>query len=516
MAPIQRVLSWVIVPVLALLTFRIFLPGYFQTLRINPLSHTFVFENVLARSETPIVVSAFTHWSHYEKVAKLAVVLAELGYPVIFVTGRIFEENVANLHPRITFHPLLGGNDKMSAEDYATYASKEPGIEQELFIMKVALMGSMKPAHDTLQQVFEGFRREYGHDKPLISLFDTPVIGHHPILLGSPGIKPDASMVISYHPLSMNSNDTFPFYMGRAPHAGPDARAIHQKANEDQQADYKTATLSAWYWEVLAEHGAKTDRHLMDSMHSVTDRILALGVPEFEFPRHDLRPTVHYLGALKKPNKTPSKQPDLPVWWDEVVDAKNKGKKIVAVSQGTVETDLTNLVLPTLEALKDKDDVMVVATTVAFEPEEVKDLIVPTNARVAKFVPYDMLLPMVGWILYCPRRADTFQVDVLVNNGGYGAVIQALEHGVPLVVAGEGQDKAVTNAIVQWSGVGLNIGDRSPGLDKIREGIELVLENSSYKTKADEMRLNIARHDVSAVVDGVIQDVVHEWASKRH
>jgi hypothetical protein len=149
MAPIQRVLSWVIVPVLALLTFRIFLPGYFQTLRINPLSHTYVFENVLARSETPIVVSAFTHWSHYEKVAKLAVVLAELGYPVIFITGRMFEENVTGLHPRITFHPLLGGNDKMSAEDYATYASKEPGIEQELFIMKVALMGSMKPAHDT-------------------------------------------------------------------------------------------------------------------------------------------------------------------------------------------------------------------------------------------------------------------------------------------------------------------------------------------------------------------------------
>jgi hypothetical protein len=406
MAPIQRVLSWVIVPVLALLTFRIFLPGYFQTLRINPLSQTYVFENVLARSETPIVVSAFTHWSHYEKVAKLAVVLAELGYPVIFVTGRMFEENVTGLHPRITFHPLLGGNDKMSAEDYATYASKEPGIEQELFIMKVALMGSMKPAHDTLQQVFEEFRREHGHDKPLISLFDTPVIGHHPILLGSPGIKPDASMVISYHPLSMNSNDSFPFYMGRAPHSGPDARAIHLKANEDQEADYKTATLSAWYWEALAQNGAKTDRHLMDSMHSVTDRILALGAPEFEFPRHDLRPTVHYLGALKNPNKTTSKQPDLPAWWYEVVEAKKRGKKIVAVSQGTVETDLTNLVLPTLEALEDREDVMVVATTVAFEPEEVQDLVVPANARVAKFVPYDLLLPMVGRTLYCTRKAD--------------------------------------------------------------------------------------------------------------
>lgn len=102
-----------------------------------------------------------------------------------------------------------------------------------------------------------------------------------------------------------------------------------------------------------------------------------------------------------------------------------------------------------------------------------------------------------------------------MNNGGYGAVIQALEHGVPLIVAGEGQDKAVTNAIVQWSGVGLNIGDRSPGLEKIREGIELLLADDSYKTKADTMRRNIARYDVGAVVDGVIQDVVRKWASKR-
>jgi UDP:flavonoid glycosyltransferase YjiC (YdhE family) len=144
----------------------------------------------------------------------------------------------------------------------------------------------------------------------------------------------------------------------------------------------------------------------MDSMHSVTDRILALGAPEFEFPRHDLRPTVHYLGALKNPNKTSSKQPDLPAWWYEVVEAKKRGKKIVAVSQGTVETDLTNLVLPTLEALEDREDVMVVATTVAFEPEEVQDLVVPANARVAKFVPYDLLLPMVGRTLYCTRKAD--------------------------------------------------------------------------------------------------------------
>ena len=56
--------------------------------------------------------------------------------------------------------------------------------------------------------------------------------------------------------------------------------------------------------------------------------------------------------------------------------------------------------------MKNRDDVLIVATTVAFEPEEVEDLIVPANARVAKFVPYDLLLPMVGQISHQNCKAD--------------------------------------------------------------------------------------------------------------
>ena len=198
------------------------------------------------------------------------------------------------------------------------------------------------------------------------------------------------------------------------------------------------------------------------------------------------------------------------------MEAKQAGKKIVAVSQGTVETDLSNLVLPTLEALKDRNDVLVVATTVAVEPGEVPDLVMPYNARVAKFVPYDLLLPMVRHVLVIgPPKLTDSKVDVLVNNGGYGAVIQALEQGVPLVVAGEGQDKAITNAIIQWSGVGVHIGGRSPGPEKIREGLQKVLEDESYTQKAKAMSNNFGRYDVRTVADSVIQDVVRKWAANR-
>jgi UDP:flavonoid glycosyltransferase YjiC (YdhE family) len=150
------------------------------------------------------------------------------------------------------------------------------------------------------------------------------------------------------------------------------------------------------------------------------------------------------------------------------------------------------------------------------EPADIPDLVVPRNGRVAKFVPYDLLLPMVSLTLFIGNReTDWPQVDVLVNNGGYGAVIQALEHGIPLVVGGEGQDKAITNAIIQWSGVGVHIGGRSPGLDKIRDGLQKILSEPSYTQKAKEMSKNFERYDVGTIVDGVIQDVVRDWAKKQ-
>jgi UDP:flavonoid glycosyltransferase YjiC (YdhE family) len=131
-------------------------------------------------------------------------------------------------------------------------------------------------------------------------------------------------------------------------------------------------------------------------VHPVTDRILSLGVPEFEFPRSGIRPTDHYFGGFKKPQRSAVERADLPSWWSDILDAKQQGKNIVAVSQGTVKTDLSDLVLPTLEALKGRDDILVVATTVAVEPSDVPDLVVPQNARVAKFVPYDLLSPLVS------------------------------------------------------------------------------------------------------------------------
>ena len=56
---------------------------------------------------------------------------------------------------------------------------------------------------------------------------------------------------------------------------------------------------------------------------------------------------------------------------------------------------------------------------------------IPSNARLASYLPFEWVLP---------------KVDVFVTNGGYGSVNQAMSFGIPLVTAGLTEDKADVNA----------------------------------------------------------------------
>ena len=113
---------------------------------------------------------------------------------------------------------------------------------------------------------------------------------------------------------------------------------------------------------------------------------------------------------------------------------------MVHVSQGTVANDdLEELVLPTMRALADHH-VLVVVSTGGAPVDALGPL--PPNVRAAEFLPYGELMP---------------KVRVFVTNGGYGGLHFALGHGVPIVVAGDTEDKMETTRRVEWSGVGINL-----------------------------------------------------------
>jgi len=166
---------------------------------------------------------------------------------------------------------------------------------------------------------------------------------------------------------------------------------------------------------------------------------------------------------------------------------------VVLVTQGTVANHNFNLlVAPTLAALANESDVLVVATA-GGRPVDAIAGTVPSNARVASYLPFEWLLP---------------RVNVLVTNGGYGSVNQAMSFGIPLVTAWMTEDKADVNARVAWSGVGINLETNEPTQQALRDAVRTVLDRPAYRLRALKMAEQFAsidtRYKILSILSGLV------------
>ncbi|KAG8361947.1 hypothetical protein FVEN_g439 [Fusarium venenatum] len=177
---------------------------------------------------------------------------------------------------------------------------------------------------------------------------------------------------------------------------------------------------------------------------------------------------VKFSGCLT-PKPTPS---DFvyPVWWDDV---RRGDHRIVAVTQGTIAQDASNLIVPTIEALSGRDDLLVIAILGRKGAALPKDMVIPSNTRVIDYLPYDVLLP---------------HASVFVMNAGYGGFLHGITNGVPLVLAGETEDKPEIAMRGEWSGVAVNLRTGQPTPELVRDGVERVLSDNSFKKRVDEIK----------------------------
>lgn len=138
-----------------------------------------------------------------------------------------------------------------------------------------------------------------------------------------------------------------------------------------------------------------------DTWFSLCDVYYQMTIPQLEYERSDVRPydCIGMVRTVAVPDRS------LPPWWTDVLLARREGKKVIAVTQSSVEFDLGCVVKPTLEALKNRDDLLVVAALVNYEPEQY-EAPVPANTRIAKFIPLDILLPFVSMFLSIRARTS--------------------------------------------------------------------------------------------------------------
>ncbi|PTB69026.1 glycosyltransferase family 1 protein [Trichoderma citrinoviride] len=171
---------------------------------------------------------------------------------------------------------------------------------------------------------------------------------------------------------------------------------------------------------------------------------------------------ITYVGPLVRPSPTTSTQ--LPSWWEEVVPHS----RVVGITQGTLAMNPTSLIIPSVQALKDDSSLLLVVVS-PYGKEVEAQVGQASNVRYADWLPYHLLLP---------------QLCLLITNGGYGSITQALSHGVPLLCAGQTEDKMDTAARITWCGAGIDLKTDNPTPDQVETAAKRILSDESYSQKA--------------------------------
>lgn len=200
-----------------------------------------------------------------------------------------------------------------------------------------------------------------------------------------------------------------------------------------------------------ADHGLPAVPSIREA--TASDRLHLQGcTPGFEYRRESMPSSVRFVGALG---------PAFPVGGPvpPTLVRANRSRPLALVTQGTLRPDVRELVLPACRALVAEGfDVLV-----AGFPDGAWNRW-PGRVTAMDRVDY---------------RAALAESDLLVTNGGYTGVTLAVDAGVPVIQAGNSEEKPDIGARVGWSGVGASIRLRRPPAWLLRRTISRVMGSTA-------------------------------------
>jgi UDP:flavonoid glycosyltransferase YjiC (YdhE family) len=184
----------------------------------------------------------------------------------------------------------------------------------------------------------------------------------------------------------------------------------------------------------------------------------------------------------------PDSWTEWPHWWDEVVS--NVGSKdIIALSQGTLNIDYNELILPAMQGLRDRPNTVVIVVL------GIKGASLPVGTNVPEKCYVGDYIPDTELFKYA---------SVFVTNGGYGGVNLSLSHGVPIVIGGIDGDKPLTSARLEWAGCAFDLKTAMPTPEQVRHAVDVIQSNPKYRKRALEMQEEAKTYDpLSTIVEEI-------------
>ena len=419
-----------------------------------------------------ILLATMPFDGHFSPLTGIARHLRDQGHDVRWYAGPSYAKKLADLGiPHVPFKRAR----EVSGDNIA-----------DLFPGRAALKGPKLLSFD-LEQVFVANVEHHYHDIlevretfPFDALMCDP--GFFAAHLIAAKVNPRIYS-IGVGPLFVLSDDPPPFF-GLKPARTIVDNVVHRVVRALLNSTMKQGVKT--YNTVLASEGMPpvTVGDFFELTRKCATYYFQSGVPGFDYPRRSLPANVKFVGPLL-PNRKAT------VLSVELEDKVREYGSVIVVSQGTVDnSDAEKLFVPALEALKGGSH-LVIATTGGKNTEELRNRFPESNVVIEDFVDFDLLF----------EHADLF-----ICNGGYGSILLALSHGVPILSAGTREGKNDINARIDYSGFGVNLKTERPTPEKIARGVKRVLDDKRFAQNVERIRAEFETYSPLELIDGFLAE----------
>lgn len=398
---------------------------------------------------------------HFNPLTGIAVYLKELGCDVRWYTSSIYADKITKMG--IVHYPYQTAKDIPAdkLEEFFPERAKHKNMVSRLNFDIIHFFVLRAPEfYEDIRKIYETFR------------FDILIAEN--AFTGIPFVKEKIKVPvisIGIAPLVETSRDLAPAGLGLTPDHSPlgkfkqaflrlvARKIIFGKANRFMKRLY-------------AQHHIDTGNvGIFDLMVQKSDLFLQSGTPGFEYHRSDLSPHIRFIGPLLPYSRKKASR-----YTNTKLD---QYKKIIIVTQGTVERDVEKLLVPTLEAFKDTN-YLVIATTGGSGTAALRQRFPQENFIIEDFIPFDDIMPLA---------------QAYITNGGYGGVMLGIRHSLPLVVAGVYEAKNEICARVGYFKLGVNLKTEKPSPAVLRAAVEEVTRNGIYKNNIQQLGIEFDQYN---------------------
>lgn len=216
------------------------------------------------------------------------------------------------------------------------------------------------------------------------------------------------------------------------------------------------------------------------------DLVLQSGSPGFEYPRRDTGKNIRFVGPLLPYDGLDSRRK---LWFDPRL---RQYRKVLLVTQGVATRDEHQLIIPTLEAFKDTD-VLVIATTGGQDTDMLRAHFPYDNIIIEDFIPFGDVMPYA---------------NVFVTNGGYSSVLMSIQHKLPMVAAGTYNGRNEICARIGHFNYGINLNTEAPHPKQVKEAVEDVMQKAFYSRNVARLSQEFASYNPNLLSASYINDLL--------